>query len=314
MKRRDLIRSLAVMAGIGAAPKAWAETLQPGMETPTQRKRVLRIAHITDVHVSDDPASMKGLEKCLHFLQSLPDKPDLILNGGDTIEDGLYKTKSMVRSQWDAWRSVLKANNDLPMQYCLGNHDIWGLYNPAKDASYGKQYALEMMHAEAQYFSFDVAGWHFVVLDSTQKKRNGLWYTARLDEEQMDWLRNDLRSTDPHTPVLVLSHIPILCANVFMDDMKIRNGRFSIPGSWMHTDVKEIIALFANHANVKVCLSGHIHMADAVQYNGISFYCNGAVSGDWWRNTSYKGTPAGFALIDLFNDGSHHNQYVSYVC
>lgn len=313
MKRRDVIRSLAVMAGMGWTGKKWVQAANASALTTNGKHRVMRIAHLTDMHVSNDIHSMKGLEKCLHFIQSMPDRPDIIFNGGDTIDDGLYKTRSIVRAQWNAWRSVMRGNNDLPVEYCLGNHDIWGLYNPAKDASYGKSYALEMMQVGSQYTSFDRNGWHFIILDSTQKKKNGLWYTARLDEKQMAWLKADLQATPPETPVLVLSHIPILCANVFLDDLRIRGGKFSIPGSWMHTDVQDIVQLFSQHPNVKLCLSGHIHMRDAVHYNNISFYCNGAVSGDWWKNESYKGTRAGFGIVDLYADGSHENQYVSYL-
>jgi len=315
MKRRELLKAFALLAGSGLAadPLKAAKGSVFGTATPELTpKRVLRIAHLTDMHISADKRSLEGMQACFHYIQSMPEPPDIIFSGGDTIEDGLYATRSKVRNQWGAWRGVLQAENSLPIKYCLGNHDIWGLYNPAKDAMYGKNFALEMMHTDKVYQSFDLAGWHFIFLDSTQKKRNGLWYTAKLDEEQMDWLRKDLEQTPADKPVLVLSHIPILCANVFMDDMKVRNGKFSIPGSWMHTDVKEIVGLFSAHPNVKLCLSGHIHMQDTVRYNDISFYCNGAVSGDWWKNDTYKGTKAGFALVDLYNDGSHTNTYMSY--
>lgn len=286
----------------------------PAVMAPLQAQpnRALRIAHLTDIHISEQKEALLGLERCLSDVQNLQDKPDVIFIGGDTIEDGLYKSKSMVKRQWDAWRSIVKDCNELPLQYCLGNHDIWGLYNPAKSASYGKNYAMEMMHIDSVYHSFDMGGWHFIVLDSTQKKKNGLWYTAKLDEAQMDWLKRDLANVPAHVPIMVMSHIPILCANVFMDDMDVKFGKFSIPGSWMHTDVQEIIHLFGQYPNVKVCISGHIHMADAVQYNGISFYCNGAVCGDWWKSNVYKGTHAGFAVLDLYDDGSHKHQYITY--
>ncbi len=312
MKRRDLLRSLALFTTLGATgtlSKASAQVLQDAVP---ENKRVLRIAHLTDMHISDDAAAIKGLEKCFLYLQNMQDPPQLILNGGDTINDGLYKTRSEVRDQWGVWHDVRRNNNSLPIHYCLGNHDIWGLYNPGKDAMTGKRVALDLMEVDRQYRSFDHAGWHFIILDSTQKKKNGLWYTARLDEEQLEWLKNDLAAVPAHQPVLVLSHIPILCANVFMDDIRIRFGKFQLPGSWMHTDVQDIVHLFAQYPNVKVCLSGHIHMADAVRYNGVSYYCNGAVSGDWWKSTQYKGTKAGFAIIDLYANGDHQHQYISY--
>lgn len=312
MKRRDLLKSLAVFTSLGVAGSIHKASAQVAQVLTPKKSRVLRIAHLTDMHISNDVDAIKGLEQCFRYLQNMQDPADIIINGGDTINDGLYKTRSEVRDQWSVWHSVRKHNNGLPMEYCLGNHDIWGLYNPGKDAMTGKRFALDLMEVDKQYRSFDMAGWHFIVLDSTQKKKNGLWYTAKLDEEQMDWLKRDLASVPVNTPVLVISHIPILCANVFMDDIKIRFGKFQLPGSWMHTDVQEIVQLFAQYPNVKVCLSGHIHMADAVHYNGVAYYCNGAVSGDWWKNDTYKGTKAGFAIVDLFDDGTHAQQYVHY--
>jgi 3',5'-cyclic-AMP phosphodiesterase len=45
-------------------------------------KRVLRIAHLTDVHVQPEKRAGEGLAACLNHVQQLPDKPDLILTGG----------------------------------------------------------------------------------------------------------------------------------------------------------------------------------------------------------------------------------------
>ena len=165
---------------------------------------------------------------------------------------------------------------------------------------------------EHTYYSVDQCGWHIIFLDSTQKKSNGMWYTAKLGEEQIDWLSRDLAATPANTPVLVVSHIPILCANIFLDNVKQRFGKFQIPGSWMHTDVQEIVTLFNQYPNVKLCISGHIHLQDKVQYNNVMYCCNGAVSGDWWRNEYYHQTKAGYAIIDLFNDGTFENNYMHY--
>ena len=311
MKRRDLLKSIGLLAASQLLPdnKVIASDIIIPVKNP---KRILRIAHITDIHIGNAENAKSGLIKCLHHIQNLPDRVDLIFNGGDTIEDALFRTKPQVTKQWDLWHSVLRNECSLKIENCLGNHDIWGLYTEKKDHLYGKNFALEMMKMDSTYKSFDRNGWHFIFLDSTQKKKNGLWYTAKLGEEQTDWLKNDLASVDPNTPVMVMSHIPILCANVFLDNVKIKYGKFQVPGSWMHTDVKDIVAIFNKHKNVKLCVSGHIHMYDNVVYNNVTYSCNGAVSGDWWKNTQYHETPAGYALIDLYDDGSFSNAYTSY--
>jgi Icc protein len=311
INKRDLLKSIGLLAASQFLPNNKVNASETILSNQNP-KRVLRVAHITDIHIGDAKNAKSGLIKCLHHIQSLNDKVDIIFNGGDTIEDALFKSKSQVKNQWDLWHSVLNNECSLKMDSCLGNHDIWGLYTEKKDLLYGKNFALEMMKMDKTYKSFDINGWHFIFLDSTQKKKNGLWYTAKLGEEQSDWLKNDLASVHPNTPVMVMSHIPILCANVFLDNVKIKYGKFQVPGSWMHTDVKEIVSIFNQHKNVKLCVSGHIHLYDNVSYNGVTYSCNGAVSGDWWKNELYHETPAGYALIDLFDDGSFTNTYMDY--
>ncbi|MBK7443549.1 MAG: metallophosphoesterase [Bacteroidetes bacterium] len=311
MERKQFLKALGLI-GAGSILPGQIKANRIDLPVKPDKQRVLRIAHITDIHIADHKAASKGFAKCLHSIQNMEDAPDFIINGGDAIEDALFRTKPDVNKQWALWHAILKNECSLKIKNTLGNHDIWGLYTEKKDFLYGKKFAQEKLHLDKTYYSFDANGWHFIFLDSTQKKSNGLWYTAKLGAEQMEWLENDLASIAPSTPVLVVSHIPILCANVFLDDVKQRFGKFQIPGSWMHNDVKEIVALFNKYKNVKLCVSEHIHLQDKVEYNGITFCCNGAVSGDWWKNEYYHETRAGYAVIDLFNDGSFLNIYVSY--
>ena len=71
-----------------------------------------------------------------------------------------------------------------------------------------------------------------------------------------------------------------------------------------------IKTLFRQHPNVKLCLSGHVHLADEVTYLGVRYLCNGAVSGGWWKGPYQEFGPA-YAVVDLFEDGSfdHHLEY-----
>jgi hypothetical protein len=79
----------------------------------------------------------------------------------------------------------------------------------------------------------------------------------------------------------------------------------------MHIDARRLKTLFLDHPNVKLCLSGHIHLRDSVMYNGVTYACNGAVCGNWWRG-AYQETQPGYALVDLWNDGSFRVDYVRY--
>jgi hypothetical protein len=79
----------------------------------------------------------------------------------------------------------------------------------------------------------------------------------------------------------------------------------------MHVDARKLKDMFLEHSNVKACLSGHIHLVDRVDYLGVSYYCNGAVSGAWWDG-DYQECAPGYALVDLYDDGSVENVYVTY--
>ena len=307
MLRRDFLKyaSLSGLTPLLAKPT--------GVKAASSPKRALRIAHITDVHVRQNPedefSAARGLEQCLHHIQDQDDPPDIIFNGGDSIDDALGASRSAVRRQWALWHRILREENSLPVVHGIGNHDVWGA-GPASDPRYGKRWAVEAMNLERRYYSFDRAGWHFIVLDST-RKMEGDWYTAKLDEEQFQWLKQDLDATPSETPILVLSHIPILCAAAFFDGDNEQSGDWVIPGAWVHIDARRIVELFYEHPNVQLCVSGHIHLLDHVVYNGVSYFCNGAVSGNWW-NGRYHQTPPGYAMINLYADGAYEREYVAY--
>jgi 3',5'-cyclic AMP phosphodiesterase CpdA len=251
------------------------------------------------------------MEKCLEHAQS--QRPNLILTGGDLIMDALGTDLSRAKSQWDSFQHVLRANIASPVRHCIGNHDIWGWTNPAYSSSqpaYGKALAMDRLELERPYYSFTEAGWHFIVLDSTEKKR-GLGYKARLDDAQFEWLAGDLARTPAHRPVCVLTHIPIVSACVFFDGPNERAGYWTVPSAFMHTDARRIKDLFRQHANVKLCLSGHIHLVDTVRYLGVTYVCNGAASGGWWKGP-YQETRNGYGLVDFYSDGSFRNRYVEY--
>lgn len=307
-QRREFLRGAAVAAGavlVGGA----------GPSEAAKRKRVLRVAHLTDIHVQPELEAGEGMAACLEHVLRQKSRPDLILTGGDLIMDGFAQDEARVRAQWRVWDSVLRDYNAVPIRHCLGNHDIWGWDRAAsrttgQEPLWGKRWAVEHLGLRERYYAFDQAGWNFVVLDSTHP-HGAAGYTARLDEPQFEWLAGHLAKVPQTTPVLVLSHIPILCGCAFMDGETEKTGNWVVPGAWMHIDARRIKDLFFKHPNVKVALSGHIHLQDRLEYNGVTYLCNGAVSGAWWKG-AYQETQPGYALVDLYSDGTFQHQYVHY--
>jgi len=243
-------------------------------------------------------------------LQGQADQPSFIMSGGDCVFDSLKQTKDRVELQWDLWHEVWQKENSLPVEHCIGNHDCWGM-GETSDPLYGKKFALDKMRLAAPYRSFDKGGWHFIVLDSIQPKNDGKWYTTRLDDEQYSWLEQDLSRVSANTPVIVVSHVPILSAAVVAITKSQGEQGYAIGGGSMHSDAARIIALFNRYRNVKLCLSGHIHLYEQIQYDGVTYISNGAVSGNWWKGIHHE-TANGYAMVNLYDDGSFDNEYILY--
>jgi len=315
LSRRDMLAASG-LAAVGAAAGLVLPSRALAAPAPSRigRKRSIRLAHMTDIHVQPEKRAGDGLTSCLHHVQSQKDKPDLILTGGDSIMDCMDATIDRTKQQWDLWHKVFKGENTIPVESCLGNHDVFG-WNKTKSKTtgteplWGKRMAEEMLRMSKRYRSFDKAGWHFIVLDSVFPAGEG--YTARLDDEQMEWLKGDLAATPATTPVLVLSHIPIVAACVYFFGTQFKGGEWKVPGSWMHEDARQIVDLFLKHRNVKVCLSGHIHLIDRVDFQGVSYLCDGAVSANWWKG-KHQECNEGYGLINLYDDGSFDHEYMAY--
>ncbi len=314
MKRREAIKSL--MAG-GAAVTAGHGLSLAGEPTAAEdptRKRTVRFAHLTDVHVYDQRNAAQGLATAIRHVHEQDDRPDFILSGGDAVYDALELPRAAVESQWALWKSVWKEHGSLPVRHCLGNHDVWG-WNQAKsgttgdEAGWGKQLALDQLELAQPYYTFDSGGWRFFVLDSMTFDEQTV-YRAELDPAQMSWLASELNSTPSATPVVIVSHIPILTVGAIGFAPELRKQPHASK-MLSHVDGYELLNLLETHPNVKLCLSGHTHLTETLSFGPIDFVNSGAVSGLWWKG-HFRHTSEGYNLVDLFDDGTYTTRYVSY--
>ncbi|MEX8547231.1 MAG: metallophosphoesterase [Mucilaginibacter sp.] len=300
MERRTLIKNLGGLLVASNLPEINKNPFE---------KPVLRLAHLTDVHLKNEFDAPRRYEKCLYHVQQQSPKVDFILNGGDVVFDMNKENLQTINAQWALTHSVMRSSCSLPVHYCLGNHDIWWYEDDKGQSMYGKKYALDQLKLSSLYYSFINKGWKFLILDSVHLDVDGTWYIGKLGEEQFSWLENELKNTPKNMPVLVMSHIPILTALLMIQDDVV--NRWEMLGGDMHTDTAKIINLFYQYPNVKLCLSGHLHMRDKVVYNNVTYLCNGAVSGAWWKGNRRETAP-GYGLIDLYADGSFKEQYINY--
>jgi Icc protein len=306
-RRQALAAAGAGLAGISMLPRGAVAA------HPVAARRSLRLAHITDSHTQPELRATEGLAACLRHLQSGPDAPTLLLTGGDLIMDAFAEGFDRTKTQWDLFTKALKQECSIEVAHCIGNHDIWG-WNKTKsrttgdEQGWGKAWACEVLGMAKPYYAMTKAAWRIVVLDSVRP--NGDRYLGGLDDEQFAWLESDL-AANPGSPTLVLSHIPILSLVAMLADAKLEDNNFRLPAASVFKDGKRLRALFAKHRQVKLCVSGHIHMVERIELDGVTYVCDGAVSGAWWKGPKER-CAEGYGLFDLFDDGSFKHQYVPY--
>ena len=307
MKRKEFIQSGLLAAGFSVLPAAVSAKTN-------ESKRSFRFAFISDIHIKPGVVPEAGMAKAIAHVQNLKPKVNFIINGGDSIMDALEVSKESAQTQWDLYHRIMKAENSLPVYACIGNHDIYGWFKKVQDGTdsfYGKNWAVKELQIPDRYYHFKKDKWNFIVLDSTQLNPAG-GYVGKIDEEQMVWLKNKLAEIPKDQFIAVVSHIPILsiASGLFFNKTE-SNGDLMIKRNLMHSDFFAIKALFNQYSNIKVCLSGHVHLPDEVHYHGIKYYCNGAVSGNWWKGAYQEFEPA-YAVFNFFDDGTCSREMINY--
>ena len=324
ISRRDFL--LAGSAGTCLV----AGTMPSSTAADLSRSRRLRIAHLTDIHLQPELQAARGLEACFAHVQARQaaanggiagaggdsGPPDLIITGGDTIMDAFEVDMARTKLQWELWRKVKADHCGIEMHSVVGNHDVWGWARAKAGTTgteplYGKRWVCDEFGRDLPYTSFDRGGWHIVLIDSIFPNEQG--YIGRLDDAQWDWLERDLAAIDPATPVIIFSHMPILSATPLAVAGPSAPGTtgIQVPGSRIHVDGDRFQTLFARRRNIKACASGHMHLIEQLDYQGVRYLCNGAVSAGWWKGRN-RDTDFGYAVVDLFDDGTVERRYVPY--
>lgn len=256
----------------------------------------------------------------LNHMMSLSDPPALVISGGDLPMDSADTPYERSKVCWDMFLKIWNqcVPTRVPSYHTIGNHDIFGRNKAeskatGKEPYFGRRWFCDNFGYDRTYRSFNASGWHFVILDSINLLPNGDEYIPSLDAEQMEWLKGDLSANK--LPTVVVSHVPILSLALLMDRDNAKFTRtdefFQLKSSRMHQDCRELEQLFRENGNVKLCLSGHIHLLDRCTYNGITYICDGAVSSNKWKGVRLQ-TPNGYGLIDLYSDGTFEHRYMTF--
>lgn len=280
------------------------------MEAPgAEAAREFQFAYLTDIHVQPERGAADGLTKCIRAVNALAARPDFVVTGGDLIMDALDVGQDRLKVQWDLfderWKSL-----ELPAHHTIGNHDVGGwsaksLIMPG-DAGYGKQLFAERYGQGGTWRSFDHKGWHFILLDSIGQNPETRDYIGWIDDAQMEWLKKDLAKAGKATPVVIVSHIPFFSVwgQMNADPRKGENPKALV------NNAHAVRKLFAGH-NIRLLLSGHGHVLERIELNGITYVQGGAVCGMWWKGPVF-GNPEGFGVVTCRDDGTFQFDYRGY--
>lgn len=302
MTRRDL---LCGGAAVGAA------ALLPRLAVANEPKP-FRLVHMTDFHVQPELRAPQGMEAALKH--AMGKRPDMVMLGGDLVMDAAAATRDRAKQQWDVFNSLLRANCHVATKYCVGNHDVWGWDKNKSRTSgneplWGKQWFMDIAGIDKTYYSFEAGGWKGIVLDTVHETEKG--YEGLVDADQFEWLDDQLSSTSKDQPIFLVSHIPLFSPSPMVYGYDTATGSWKVGGSSVTKNFNQVKKLFDRHSNVKLCLSGHIHLVDRYDYNGVSYLCNGAVCGAWWLGKNKDFEP-GYVVIDLNRDGTFKQEFVKW--
>lgn len=319
LSRRGLLGAGAAL-GLAALLRPHAALAAPLLRR-AERKRVLRLAHPSDTHVEPELRGAIGMRQAFEHMMS--QKPELVITGGDLPFDTSSTPEGRSRELWTLFKTIVKDTvpAGVPVHHTLGNHDVFGRDKKKSNATghepfYGKRWFMDNFEYSRTYQSFEKAGWKFIILDSIDLLPDGSGdFRCKLGDEQMAWFKGELERTPATTPVVVVSHAPIISVANFFDraddEWKTDGPRLTIDASRMHVDCRDIHKLFDKHKNVKLCLAGHLHQTDRCEYHGVTHICEGAVCGNKWKGPRH-GTPEGYGIVDLYDDGTFEHQYLTF--
>ena len=282
-----LVAGFAMLAG-GAA-------INTGCSIRGTGKGSLRLVYYTDVHARTEwntPAAMAMAADAINARQA-----DLVIAGGDLITDGFQSSAARVAPRWDAYLAMHQAI-DADVYPVLGNHDLVAAIptdgTPAADNP--RAVYLERMGLERTYYSFNAAGYHFIILDSIQVTGDDYQYQGSIGSHQLQWLQQDLATVSKTTPVIMVTHIPLLTS--FFNASK--GATYAARPNRVIVNNREVLQTAANH-NLILVLQGHLHVNEMIKWQNTTFITGGAVCGKWWRGAWY-GTEEGFYDITVTGD------------
>ena len=274
--RREFIGTLAAASAVRAF----------GM-TPTDVAPVVRFGFITDchyaAHIPEKPGERRryreGLAKMRTFVQTMNGlKPDFVVEGGDFKDLGRTPEESL--SYLDAIEAEF-ARFEGPRYHVLGNHD----HDNISKGDFLAHISNAGQESAKAWYSFDVKGVRFIVLDACYKsdgtpydRGRFSWRDTFLPPEQVEFLRSELESAPG--PCVPIVHQQLDAE----DDTCIANA----------AEVRRVIE---ESGKVKCVIQGHWHEGSFREIGGIAYFSSKANVIDSAPDAN------AFSLVEIYPSG-----------
>jgi len=255
-------------------------------------KGQLRIIFFTDVHARKEWDTPRALQMATQSINS--QKADIVIAGGDLITGGFESSAESVAPRWDVYMEMHK-NICTDLFPAIGNHDLVAAIpeDGSPPSVKPREVFLEKMCLERTYYSFDALDYHFIVLDSISITGDDFKYNGLIWPEEFDWLQSDLAGLKTATPIIVVTHMPLLTTFYAVD----MGSQFKPDPNRVIVNNNDVLNLFQNH-NLLLVLQGHLHISEFHFWKNTAFITGGAICGKWWGGAWY-GTEEGFNVLTL---------------
>jgi 3',5'-cyclic AMP phosphodiesterase CpdA len=263
---------------------------------PEKDSRDFRFVFATDVHLMPDERVLEGFTQAIAAINGLKPEPHFVIMGGDLIENKYTRTLENAEKMFDLYHQT-SMKLSMPVHNILGNNDIIRIFGESgTDSShpaYGKGMFRERLGGGTTYRSFDYNDWHFVLLDSIGKTESG-GYRGFIDDDQLNWLKDDLNKTGTERPVCIALHIPLVTSYI-----QIERDNMSAPPSFAVVNNGTKVVRLLSRYNAKLVLQGHLHIVEEIKYKKTSYITGGILSGAKWEAPSWLEHSNGFVVVDV---------------
>ncbi|MFY0653698.1 MAG: metallophosphoesterase family protein [Cyclobacteriaceae bacterium] len=252
-------RTFLKLTGLGASSMFMPSCLF------SSKPRIIKFGLVTDSHYADrEPngkryyrESLDKMRECIAVFNR--EKVAFAIHLGDFKDQDLNERSEDTLSYLRAIEAIYGEFQG-PRYHCVGNHDV----DSIRKGVFLANIENTGISNKDSYYSFDNSGYHFVVLDANYSQdgtdhyyKDGVdWQNTNIPSFELDWFRNDLKSTD--LPTIVFCHHPIYPFPSRNHNLRVNN--FEAVQQIMNSSGK-VIAAF----------QGHVHKEDYMNIDGIHY-------------------------------------------